>query len=41
VIGLVSIVVTLLFGVVQWSASSFSPRLDPFPRRPAGVADWK
>ncbi|MGO4193466.1 DUF2254 family protein [Arthrobacter sp. YAF17] len=30
VIGVVSIVFALLFGVVQWSASSFSPRLNLF-----------
>jgi uncharacterized membrane protein len=30
VIGVVSIVYSLLFGVVQWSASSFSPRLNLF-----------
>ncbi|WP_167762063.1 DUF2254 family protein [Blastococcus sp. CT_GayMR20] len=30
VVGVVSIVFSLLFGVVQWSASSFSPRLDVF-----------
>jgi hypothetical protein len=30
VIGLVSIVFSLLFGVVQWSASTFSPRLGLF-----------
>jgi len=30
VIGLVSIVFSLLFGVVQWSASTFSPRLNMF-----------
>lgn len=30
VIGLVSIVFSLLFGVVQWSAGTFSPRLDLF-----------
>jgi hypothetical protein len=36
VIGMVSIVFTLLFGVVQWSASSFSPRLDLFRGNPLG-----
>lgn len=30
VIGVVSIVFALLFGMVQWSASSFSPRLNLF-----------
>jgi hypothetical protein len=30
VIGLVGVILTLLFGVVYWSASSFSPRLDLF-----------
>lgn len=30
VIGVVSIVFALLFGVIQWSASSFSPRLNLF-----------
>ena len=30
VIGVVSIVFALLFGVVQWSASNFSPRLNLF-----------
>jgi hypothetical protein len=34
VIGLVTIVSSLLFGVVQWAASSFSPRLNLFSEDP-------
>lgn len=34
VVGVVSIVYSLLFGVVQWSAASFSPRLSTFRADP-------
>lgn len=34
VVGIVSIVYSLLFGVVQWSASSYSPRLNLFRNDP-------